>query len=75
MLGYNGKFLEVDLSNSSFKDIRVPDEWLIDYIGGRALAAKILSERLIAKWEKVDPLGPENLYYLNGFYCSLLLFL
>ena len=63
MLGYNGKFLEVDLSNSSFKDIRVPDEWLIDYIGGRALAAKILSERLIAKWEKVDPLGPENLLF------------
>ena len=47
MLGYAGKFLEVDLSNSNFKDIMLPEEWLKDYIGGRALAAKILSERLI----------------------------
>ena len=63
MLGYAGKFLEVDLSNSSFKNTTLPEEWLKDYIGGRALAAKILSERLINKWEKVDPLGPENLLF------------
>ncbi len=55
--------MEVNLTNSSFKDVTVPDEWLRDYIGGRALAAKILSERLIAKWESVDPLGPENLLF------------
>lgn len=42
MFGYNGKLLEVNLSNSSFKDVTVPDEWLRDYIGGRALAAKNL---------------------------------
>jgi aldehyde:ferredoxin oxidoreductase len=36
-------------------------------MGGRALAAKILSERLIHKWEKVDPLGPENLlFFMTG---------
>ena len=52
MLGYAGKFLEVDLSKSNFKDTTLPDEWLKDYMGGRALAAKILSERLINKWEK-----------------------
>ena len=61
MLGYAGKFLEVDLSKSSFKNTTFPEEWLKDYIGGRALAAKILSERLIQKWENVDPLGPENI--------------
>jgi len=67
MLGYNGKFLEVDLSNSSFKDVTVPEEWLKDYIGGRALAARILSDRLISKWETIDPLGPENLlFFLPG---------
>jgi aldehyde:ferredoxin oxidoreductase len=63
MLGYNGRFLEVDLSSSSLKDITVPDEWVGEYVGGRALAAKILSDRLIAKWETVDPLGPENLLF------------
>ena len=63
MLGYAGKFLEVDLSNLSFKDITLPEEWLKDYIGGRALAAKILSERLMSNWENVDPLGPENLLF------------
>ena len=61
MLGYAGKFLEVDLSKSNFKDIMLPEEWPKDYIGGRALAAKILSERLIQKWENVDPLGPKNI--------------
>ncbi len=28
MLGYAGKFLEVDLSNSSFKNTTLPEEWL-----------------------------------------------
>ncbi|HMK95337.1 MAG TPA: aldehyde ferredoxin oxidoreductase C-terminal domain-containing protein [Candidatus Limnocylindrales bacterium] len=67
MLGYAGKFLEVDLSKSSCNDVTFPDEWLRDYIGGRALAAKIMSERLLRKWEKVDPLGPENiLFFMSG---------
>ena len=67
MLGYAGKFLEVDLSASSFKNTTLPEEWIKDYMGGRALAAKILSERLIHKWEKVDPLGPENiLFFMTG---------
>ena len=61
MLGYAGKFLEVDLSSGNFKDTRLPEEWLKDYVGGRALAVKILGERLIHKWRDVDPLGPENL--------------
>ncbi len=67
MLGYAGKFLEVDLSTSSVKNTTLPEEWLKDYMGGRALAAKVLSERLIHKWEKVDPLGPENLlFFMTG---------
>jgi aldehyde:ferredoxin oxidoreductase len=61
MLGYAGKFLEVDLSSENAKDIKFPLEWLKDYVGGRALAAKILCDRLLSKWSQLDPLGPENL--------------
>ena len=61
MLGYAGKFLEADLSSGTFKNVTFDDEVLKDYIGGRALAAKILSDRLIHKWSEVDPLGAENI--------------
>jgi aldehyde:ferredoxin oxidoreductase len=61
MLGYAGKFLEVDLSNGTARNVTLPDEWLKEYVGGRALATKILSERLIMNWRSLDPLGPENI--------------
>lgn len=61
MLGYTGKFLEVDLSKRNSKNVTIDEAWLKDYVGGRALAAKILSERLIRKWQEVDPLGPDNI--------------
>ena len=64
MLGYNGKFLEVNLSDSSFKNTSIADNTLREYVGGRALAAKILCDRLIDKWDIVDPLGPENILLL-----------
>jgi len=72
-LGYAGKFLEIDLSRDTHKDVRFKDELLKDYIGGRALAAKILSDRLISRWEKLDPLSPENILLflpgpLTGFF-------
>jgi aldehyde:ferredoxin oxidoreductase len=73
MLGYAGKFLEVDLSSENFNDIRFDEEWLKDYVGGRALAAKILCDRLIGKWEETDPLGADNILLflpgpLTGFF-------
>ncbi len=61
ILGYTGKFLEVDLSAGASKEVTFEEKVLKDYIGGRGLAAKILCERLISKWEEVDPLGPENI--------------
>jgi aldehyde:ferredoxin oxidoreductase len=65
--GYAGKFLEIDLSRGTFKDVTFDDELLKDYVGGRGLAAKILCDRLIDKWEELDPLGPENvLLFLPG---------
>ncbi len=64
MLGYAGKYLEIDLSTCTFKNTTFEDVVLTDYIGGRALAAKILSDRLVHKWDKVDPLGSENILLL-----------
>ena len=64
MSGYAGKFLDVDLSTQGIKETKFSDEVLHDYIGGRSLAAKILWDRLSSKWEKVDPLGPDNLLLL-----------
>ncbi|MEM2117752.1 MAG: aldehyde ferredoxin oxidoreductase C-terminal domain-containing protein [Candidatus Bathyarchaeia archaeon] len=67
ILGYAGKFLEVNLSNGKIKETRFDEEILKDYIGGRGLAAKILWDRLGSKWEKVDPLSSENiLLFLTG---------
>jgi aldehyde:ferredoxin oxidoreductase len=67
MLGYTGKFLEVDLSKRNSKNVTIDETWLRDYVGGRALAAKILSEILIRKWQEVDPLGSDNiLLFLPG---------
>ena len=60
--GYAGKFLDIDLSNDKIKDITFSDEVLRNYVGGRGLAARILWDRLGKKWQKVDPLGPENLF-------------
>jgi aldehyde:ferredoxin oxidoreductase len=72
-LGYTGKFLEVDLSEGSFKHVTLAEGWLKDYVGGRALAARILCDRLLGEWEDLDPLGPGNLLLLlpgplTGFY-------
>jgi len=60
--GYAGKFLDVDLSSGKMRDTVFDEQILKDYVGGRGLAAKILWDRLGSKWEKVDPLGPENIF-------------
>jgi aldehyde:ferredoxin oxidoreductase len=72
-LGYAGKFLEIDLSDGTFKDVRFDEALLKDYVGGRGLAAKILCDRLIGEWEELDPLGPNNILLflpgpLTGFF-------
>jgi len=59
--GYAGKFLEINLSSRNVRETKFQDEILRDYIGGRGLATKILWDRLGRKWEKIDPLGPENI--------------
>jgi len=67
ILGYAGKCLDIDLSTQSIKETRFSDEVLKDYVGGRGLAAKILWDRLGSRWERVEPVGPENiLLFLTG---------
>lgn len=67
ILGYAGKFLEVDLSSGKISETRFSDEILKDYVGGRGLATKILWDRLGERWEQIDPLRPENiLLFLTG---------
>jgi len=73
MFGYAGKFLEVDLSSKDARDVTFDESILREFIGGRGLAAKILWDRLGDHWERVDPLGPENLLTflagpLTGFF-------
>ncbi len=73
MRGYAGKFLDIDLSKEKIREIRFDDNILQSYIGGRGLAAKILWDRLGAKWEKIDPFGAENVLTvltgpLTGFF-------
>ncbi|MCW4020640.1 MAG: aldehyde ferredoxin oxidoreductase, partial [Candidatus Bathyarchaeota archaeon] len=60
--GYAGKFLDIDLSTEKIAEIRFKEEVLRQYLGGRGLGARILWDRLGSRWEKVDPLGPENLF-------------
>ncbi|MGQ9680213.1 MAG: aldehyde ferredoxin oxidoreductase C-terminal domain-containing protein [Candidatus Bathyarchaeia archaeon] len=73
MRGYAGKFSEIDLSTGSIKDVRLPEEMLRSYLGGRGLATKILWDRLGERWETIDPLSPENILLvlagpLTGYY-------
>jgi aldehyde:ferredoxin oxidoreductase len=71
--GYAGKFLEVNLTSNTCQDFTIRDDVLRQYLGGRALAAKILWDRLGATWGAVDPFGPENILTfftgpLTGYY-------
>ena len=67
MFGYAGKILEVNLSTGKISVLKFEDEILKNYIGGRGLAVKILWDRLGKHWEKINPLGSENiLLFLTG---------
>ncbi|MEM3403312.1 MAG: aldehyde ferredoxin oxidoreductase C-terminal domain-containing protein [Nitrososphaeria archaeon] len=73
MRGYAGKFAEVDLTTGKVSQVKFEEDLLRKYIGGRGLATKVLWDRLGEKWDKVDPLGPENVLTifsgpLTGYY-------
>jgi aldehyde:ferredoxin oxidoreductase len=58
MKGLNNKILEVDLNHERSYIVAIPEEISLDYIGGRGLGVKLLSERLPFK---TDPLNQKNL--------------
>ena len=62
--GYAGKFLDVDLSSGTIRETKFSDDVLRNYVGGRGLATWVLWDRLGTRWEKVDPLGVENVLLL-----------
>jgi aldehyde:ferredoxin oxidoreductase len=71
--GYAGKFLDVDLASETTKELVFEEQVLKKCIGGRALAARILWDRLGDSWDVVDPFGPENILLaltgpLTGYY-------
>jgi aldehyde:ferredoxin oxidoreductase len=71
--GYAGKILNINLSHEKITETRIENEILRQYVGGRGLGARILWDHLGSRWEKVDPLGPENLFMaltgpLTGYF-------
>ena len=73
MYGIHGKYLEIDLSSERSREVKLPLRIFRMFIGGRGLATYILWKELGSKWEKVDPLGPENLLIvmtgpMTGYY-------
>ncbi|MCX5852508.1 MAG: aldehyde ferredoxin oxidoreductase family protein [Deltaproteobacteria bacterium] len=64
--GYFGQILWVDLSSGTIEKEAIPDQFYEDYIGGYALGAKILFDRMPPK---SDPLGPNNIIgFLPGLF-------
>ena len=58
------KLLEINLSTKKNHIVKLPQEIIKDYIGGRGLGAKLLLEVLAPG---VDPLSPENvMFWLTG---------
>jgi aldehyde:ferredoxin oxidoreductase len=57
MYGYHGRFLEVDITAGTTKELPLPEEMLEKYIGGATLAAALVYERVS---EDLDPLSPQN---------------
>ena len=56
--GRYGRYLGVNLSDRTLKEIEIPDEWVRKHLGGRGIGARIMLRDLAPK---ADPLGPENL--------------
>lgn len=73
MKGYAGKLLDVDLTREEVREVELDEEVLRKFYGGRGLGTYLLWKELGEKWEKVDPLGEENLLLiltgpLTGYY-------
>ncbi len=62
--GYTKKLLRIDLTNKSFKEEAIPEEFLITFLGGRGLAAKYYYDEIPAN---ADAFSPENkIIFMTG---------
>ncbi|KPU63423.1 aldehyde:ferredoxin oxidoreductase [Thermococcus sp. EP1] len=73
MYAYTGKLLDVDLTREKVTTVEIEEEILRKFYGGRGLGVYLLWKELGDKWEKIDPLGEENLLLiltgpLTGYY-------
>ena len=62
MYGYRGKVLQVDLSTGEIKTEDLPQELLVNYLGGRGLNMQALYDQVPPQ---VDPLGPDNKLFIG----------
>ncbi|MCK5849838.1 MAG: aldehyde ferredoxin oxidoreductase family protein [Kiritimatiellae bacterium] len=59
--GYFKARLHVDLSSRKCEHLKLSDEFLDQYIGGRGFGAKLVWDNLLEHGGQIDPFGPENL--------------
>ncbi|MBW6470112.1 MAG: aldehyde ferredoxin oxidoreductase family protein [Methanosarcinaceae archaeon] len=57
MFGWTGRMITVDLSNRSIFESKTDVKTAKEYLGGRGMGVKILSDMVTPT---IDPLGPEN---------------
>ncbi|MCK5349034.1 MAG: hypothetical protein KAJ25_06570, partial [Desulfobacula sp.] len=62
MTTFAGKLLRIDLSSSTSKVEKIPEQYFGDFISARGLAAKYLFDELKPD---IDPLGPKNKLILS----------
>lgn len=68
MNGYHNRILYIDLSAESFNIEATPEDILLECIGGKGLATRLLLDR---NPKGVDPLAPENhLVIATGPFCG-----
>ena len=64
MPGYQNRILRVDLTNRSFAEESLDEDFIYSYVGGRGFGAKLLYDDLKAH---TDPLGEENeIIFVSG---------
>lgn len=67
IFGTSNKYLDINLTDKTWKVHQATQDDLKNYLGGKGLGLKIIYDRLKGKLRDVDPLGPDNLLiFANG---------
>src|SRR5690554_8133560 len=62
--GYAGQLLDVDLSTGTINKVPLDPPLVRDYIGGRALGIRLITEEYGDNYADIDPLGEEAILAL-----------